>query len=483
MILISLFFSNTIYAFSTKGHVAIEKVALKLLRQSPNGGAITDSLISWGFLKDDGRPHSQYTDFSFERQFSQNRQMFHFMSSNDAVMNAIRAKPANIQQAVLINTLEGCLQMMYFFFREIIECPAGASQSGRGTYVLMHIISDSYSEEHTIRDSATMDLITIKGWKPSRLWWPAVAKQKEEGKESLLLLHKGFFAAKGDSDWKGDKEGLSPLAMQAAIAIKDMLLLLYNANGKSSQADALIRIFFEYHYRPFQAVATSTEFILPGSAGKIPYSFLKEYGNDSSRNDILFQYDRYPRLVYMFTTQMGFSHKQFFNGYGLEMSTYRSPGAADNSRALFTLLPLGIGGSLSKMIIKDDNRSYFSSVRLKGFTGALIALPLINASLNPYGGVAAFPFSNTTSLSALYGVDITWNFANNWGRSGRNTKTFRLSLGYEHDNWGQSFLHTYKIKVGFNTWQGRRTTCPKRKSSRIKTDPEKKQATSVKQEN
>lgn len=469
-------------AFDTKGHTAIEAVALKLLRVYPNGAAIIDSLGKWGFLKTDGHAHSQYTDLSFERQFSQNRQMFHFMSSNAAVMNAIRSKSGNVQQALLLNTLPECLEMMYFFFREIIECPAGASQSGRGTYVLMHIIADSYSTEHTNRDVDSFQLITIKGWSPSRLWWPAIAKQREPGKKTMLLLHRGFFNAKGDGEWKGNDNGLSPLAMEAAKAIRDMLLLLYHANGKPLQADALIRNFFDQYYHPHGVTVTDTSFIFPAGAGTVRYTYSREFTNDSIRKNMLFQYDRYPRLMYMATMQTGFFDK-FIKAYGIEISTYKSPGAADKSRAAFTLLPLGIGGALTKMIIPEDKRNYFSSVRTKAFGGVLIALPLINSSLNPYGGIAIFPFSTTTAFSALYGADITFTMLKDFGSKKRNTKTFRISAGYEHDNWGQSSIHTFKIKLGFSTWQGRKTTCPKRRSGKIKVDPKQTLETPVRQEN
>ena len=106
-----------------------------------------------GYIKDNEDANSAYPDLDLGRQFLSDRQIYHFMASSRYVMQALR-KYDNIdeQQAyILKKALPDCINMVYTLLRETIDNPEGASDAGRGIYVLMHAITDSYSREHTIR--------------------------------------------------------------------------------------------------------------------------------------------------------------------------------------------------------------------------------------------------------------------------------------------------------------------------------------------
>jgi len=324
--------------------------------------------------------------------------------------------------------------------------------------VLMHIIADSYSTEHATRDTATEQIITIKGWRASRFDWPDSAKTHGRGNERYLLLHT-VKKPTGDDDW-GTKDSLSPTAGKAAEAIKDLLLAIYAAHEAPASADALIGAYFEQHFSPYASTHAGGIYTFPNDPGKaIPYTYDYEYQDNSIRKNTLFEYDRYPQWVPMATVQTGLFNNQFIRSYGIEMSYFYSPGAADRPLAFFRQLPYGFGLGLSKLVIPKDHRAFESSLRARLFFTTLIGLPAIGAFVDLHAGAAAFPFVASTHLSALYGADLVWNLGGDFYLHQRATKTFRLALGYEHDNTDQFYKGTFRVKLGLNTWHGRRGIC------------------------
>ena len=234
VIVVCLQFSY-IYAFDAKAHKLIEQHAYCLLNREPNGDEVIDYLLKNRFLfADYSLPHSAFPDLSLDRQFAQDRQMFHFMAANKDVMEACKeSQPDKQQHILLVQALKPNLKMMYYLIREFLNCPKGASQAARGLYVVMHIIADSYSSEHTKR-SENMEIVTIKGWQLARVSWPDDAKVDDNGDGTLRLLHHAKEKlALGDRNWrKGNRawneyptDSLSELATQAAIAIKDTFSL------------------------------------------------------------------------------------------------------------------------------------------------------------------------------------------------------------------------------------------------------------------
>src|SRR5437868_1537231 len=122
------FFFSDVQAFDPKGHKYLEQAAYKLLRNYPNGQAIIDWLIKNGILSEGLPSRSQFPDNSLERQFTQSRQGYHFMTSNRNVLHAARSKE-NLppQERLLLRALGSNLQMVYYFFREMVSNPKGAS--------------------------------------------------------------------------------------------------------------------------------------------------------------------------------------------------------------------------------------------------------------------------------------------------------------------------------------------------------------------
>ena len=87
-IFIGFFNSIHLFAFDSDGHKAIEKKAYELLRSYSGSGNIPDGITIISDLQkrshilfdDNLETHSNYPDLSLERQFAQNRQMYHFMA-------------------------------------------------------------------------------------------------------------------------------------------------------------------------------------------------------------------------------------------------------------------------------------------------------------------------------------------------------------------------------------------------------------------
>ena len=72
-----------VFAYNLKGHAAIERRAYELIKQRPDGVLILNALHQQKVLKEVAahlHPHTTYPDLSFERQFAQDRQVYHFMS-------------------------------------------------------------------------------------------------------------------------------------------------------------------------------------------------------------------------------------------------------------------------------------------------------------------------------------------------------------------------------------------------------------------
>ncbi len=461
---------NKTNAFDTEGHKAIEQEAYRLLAAMlasgslPDGGSIIRFLKKTHILNDDLSSYSHFPDISLERQFAQNRQMYHFMASVNAALEASKQKTKQDQQLyMLLSSLEPCYKTMYFFFREILKNSKGASQAGRGIYVLIHIVADSYSSEHTTREESSMGIMAIKSWQFSRLCWPKATRAKEDGKNTLLLLHRGF-CAKGDHEWFDDqKKQLTPLAQNAAISIKDLLIAIYQAMNDESKAGSLITGFFEKDFKPFNSIANNGEFTFPNSNRTIKYDFNTEYNNSS--NDPIFEVDRSPRHCLTATLQSDFSLKPVVSAFGVEYMFQRAPTQADNSKVFLNRIPHGYGVALSKFNLPGQNVSFASLLRTKIFVSASVALPIINCTLDPEAGAAIFPFSKSTNLSFAGGIDLVWSIGKDFGSQNTATKTVRFSVGYEFDQWSiDRNSHFIKLKLGFNTWHIRSIKDPLKKA-------------------
>lgn len=456
-LLFSLFALNpAVHAFDTKGHKYLEQEAYKLLRTYPNGQAILDWLVQNKILSEGLPSRSQYPDNALERQFTQSRQGYHFMTSNFNVLEAARSK-GNLspQKELLINSLGPSLQMIYYFFREIIGNPAGASQAGRGIYVLMHIVADSYSTEHSSRDSVTMQLFTIKGWKISRLGWPKIATSKEPGRETLLLLHRGK-PAFGDREWfyvNGNDTLLTASGKNAAKAMCELLVLTYEASKQPAKADALVCHYFEQYFQPYQSTISNKTFVFAGTSKKVRYNFGDNY--EADKKVVILHYDRSPFYSVMFTVQSGFSKQNLFNTYGAEIERFISPRAADKALALVRRTPVGYGFGVVYINNHPPGATFVSALRLKSFVSFSFALPLINASFDPHGGLSVYPAASSTHFSPHAGVDLVWNPGKDWYFITSHPRTLRLTLGYEYDPWNVFLQNSIKVKIGYNTWHGR----------------------------
>jgi hypothetical protein len=456
LILISLFFFHSAAnGFELQGHKYLEQEAYKLLRAYPNGAAILDWLIAHEIL-DEGLPsRSQYPDKSLERQFTQSRQGYHFMTSNANVLHAAHNREGlSPQQSLLIRALPSNLQMVYYFFREVIENPNGSRQAGRGIYVLMHIVADSYSTEHTSRDSGSAELRTVKGWIISRLFWPKIARSKEPGKETLLLLHRK--KGPGDHQWfemNGQDTVLTEAGSNAAKAMCELLRVTYEAANDTVNTDKFICNYIEQQFRPAQTTINDHSFTFSNTEQKIMYNFGDHY--QDNKKQVILHYDRFPYYALMFTMQSGFSELNAVNTFGIEYERFVTPRSADRSFSLIRRTPFGYGLGIMYHNYHEPNSTFASALRFKSFMSASFALPMIGASFDPHAGLSFFPAATATRFSGIVGVDLVWNPGNDFYLVNGHPRTIRFSLGYEYDPWNIFLTHSIKVKIGYNTWRGR----------------------------
>lgn len=452
-----LFYLLPAFAYKKGGHEAIEKRAYQLLDSLParnglpTGKVMLQYLRDSGYLAKDGLAHSAYPDISFERQFAQNRQMYHFMAADANVIRASADAPADVQRhRLLVPSLNDCLQMMYFFAKETLDNPVGASQAGRGTYVLMHIVEDSYSSEHADRDADAGRLLTIKGWELSRGGWPDSAKaQNADG--SMRMLHHAF-KSPGDEAWTGDYHGLSKLADAAARNVADLLELLYQAAHEQDRADDLLKAYLARWYAPAGGIRGSHDFTFTSNSDSIRYDYSGEY--ELHPAFVAFNYDRSPFISVMATGSTGFRSAHPLAAYGLELQWFfYLPGPADDKKVFFERLPLAAGLSLNA-VQRSGNYSYGDNLLLKGFLKTGLMAPIINKVVEPFAGISAFPGPEAHRLNTIAGFDFSWNVGKDWTVHGHNSAA-RLSFGYELDFSGYPATHNLALKIGFNTFGSR----------------------------
>ncbi len=444
-------------AFShvSEGHERIEKEAYKLLKAQlssgnlPDGLEIFNFLVQHGIIKNDDNANSAYPDLDLGRQFLSDRQIFHFMADNRYVVEALRKFESleTQKQYVLQKALPDGLNMIYTLFREVVDNPEAANKAGRGIYVLMHAIMDSYSREHTIRTTNTFELETIKSWQLSRLYWPKGTKIKDEkqsGKaQTLVFLHTN--AGLGDKEWEDETGKLNKEASQAAKAVKDLLVAIYSSILYKEQEEELIKVFLKTHFKPKNAQVFKDYFEL--DTVKIPLSYAEGYLNNYN----VLKLDRYPLFSHMlyFQRTAGLENN---SALGYEMAYHVTPRAAFSSTSFFQRIPYGfvIGVNENRNIFNDNKILRTLQFKCLGKLG--IYLPLRNLVLEPRLGFCITPFyKNDTQPHLLTGFDVAFNL----GRDNNRKRTKRFSVGYEYNRINFNSYNNISLKVGFNSWQGR----------------------------
>ena len=479
------------FGYNLKGHAAIERRAYELIKRRPDGLLILAELHQQKVLKEEPallEPHTTYPDLSFERQFAQDRQVYHFMAANRPVVRAARlaADLATQQRQLLIEGVPDCMEMMYLFFQETLRNGAEASKAGRGIYVLMHAVADSYSHEHTSRDPATQQLLTVKGWRLARFAWPAAARGPEplypaSHTVTLAMLHRGH-RAEADREWRLPNGRLAPDAEAAAVALADLLLTTYAAlqlHGKppTDETDALFAGFVQRHFQPLGSTVAANQFVYPArlGGGTIQYLFRQEYGNQfklrrrsqpeqkyrDSKLDT-FTFDRFPLRTWYLVGQAGGQRGPGDRGLGAEINWHWTPGGADEKGVMLRRIPLGFALTVTEMprfhrVLTADTGTPVSlaeALQVQAlFAPTLLTIPMVNATLQGRLGPGMLPFAAHRHWGVVSGADLAWNVGPDFGT--RYSHTLRLALGYEYDTSALPAFHTVSVKLGFNSWQGR----------------------------
>ena len=432
----------------------------------PDGNAMLAYLRKVKILHDDSplKPYSGFPDMSLERQFAQDRQMYHFMIPNDVVLRAARPKNltyAQRQRVTLRYGLRDCVKMIYFFLIEMLGAPERASRAGRGIYVLMHAVTDSYSPEHTTRTQDNFQLKAIKGWKLSRFGWPDAAKEKQKARDgsddhTLLLLHQSIHAA-GDYNWKMADGKLSPQAEQAARAVADLLVLTYQAHRHFREADKLWEAYASRWFVPEGASIKGPTFYFPGTTDSIRFDYAKEYHKYRDA----YGFDVFPQWTLSVFGQGNINNLSDMGAYGVELNWHWIPGFADKAGVFLNRLPYGAALSVTRMPRLDAeviNRPIWQFQAL--FAPNLVIIPKINAYLQPRLGFGLTSFAPNIKPSLVAGADLAWNLARPKALPIRQRLVSRFGVGYEFDAVGLPARHSIGIKIGLNYMRGRRLYRP-----------------------
>src|SRR5262249_51214528 len=104
-------------------------------------------------------------DLLQSRQFGRRGQCFHFMADSPD-WRASDPDPASGATIAMTRTsYERCLRLLTSLFDEIVHDPYVATLRGRGGYVLLHAVADSYSKAHVEREDGGAGRIRfLKGW-------------------------------------------------------------------------------------------------------------------------------------------------------------------------------------------------------------------------------------------------------------------------------------------------------------------------------
>lgn len=522
-LVLSLLGAKSAAAFKPLGHEAIERRAYAILVERYAIAKATgvlplppapEDIIRIVYMSGYGNdtlnslppaPRSQYPDISGERQFAQDLQAYHFMTSNRNVLDAVNTAKANSAEKtrseesmhlLLVSALPECLQLMRFLMWEARDNPEGSSQSGRGIFVLMHVIADSYSAEHTTRANMTGDLLTVKGWKVSRAYWPTGAKKKVTNIDSTttrLLLHGGLHTP-GDDAWMGrawpgslpalvTRGMLSAQAESAAQATADLLTLFYEAvidqqlpiaaraATQQAQADGWKK-FINKRFHPLGSTdQTDLAFTFPGSDESIVYNnalyhttsktLISDDASTASadRRPVkdAFDYDYHTRISFLPFLQRASNRNPF--ALGIEFAIYRYPGHADQKSALFSRFEHGatlVGKMVSYQreteVLPASHAAQFNAL----YTPNLTAFPVINAVVQGRVGTGVVLTSDAPLFGLVWGVDFAWNTGREDAR-----RPGRFVLGYEHNGGNLPMPDVFSLKFGLNTWGTRRTKAAK----------------------
>ncbi|MCY0998327.1 hypothetical protein OWM54_14425 [Myxococcus sp. MISCRS1] len=250
---LALITSRPATAFSPQGHEEIEGEAYSLippedLKLLIDRHAIR-SYINGQPVRGSGGP-----DMAVERQLDTEQQCYHFMAPNSAV-----PRKDDAARLLLRKAYPECLKLMRMLYDELLENPLGARQAGRGLYVLQHIVGDSFSREHTTRD--TSDRIErLKAWlllNPGRLSTSQLeAEPSRNGELSVLLyFHTDQTSPSADSEWgecafSDEKQvcSLSPRGARTAVAVADLLKTVAQALRAPEARDTLWSQWIRAHF-------------------------------------------------------------------------------------------------------------------------------------------------------------------------------------------------------------------------------------------
>ncbi|MDB2385421.1 hypothetical protein N9V96_03000 [Polaribacter sp.] len=459
------------YAFvhKSEGHICIEKAAYKLLKNQPetdnlpSGKIIYNYLVAHHILKDDDEAYSAFPDLGLGRQFLSDRQIYHFMANSKYVRQAVKLYPKNVvaqKRYVVKKALPECLLMTYTLFREVVDDNVKANKSGRGIYVLIHAIVDSYSREHTIRNSQNFKLETIKSWRLSELYWPKATKIDDTeipglAKTKVFLHTRGTGA---DGEWEDATGKLTPLANQAAIAVKEVLVAIYLAHKNKVLSDNITSEYIANHFTPINAKIKDNCIVLNEDNFTIKLSYNKGYRDKYNSN--VMAIDRYPRYLQQLRYQQDIESAKL-SSFGYEFTKYISPRAAfsvnhSTIASFLKRLPYGFALAINENTSALPDTNFLETLQFQGLFKTMVYLPYNDVIMEGKIGYGVIPFySENTYHSFVGGVDFRFKLGKDFKVINKVPRALNFSIGYEYDSSNFRPKNSVVFKIGYNTWQAR----------------------------
>lgn len=451
-------------AFKPEGHEEIERQAYAALRADLTGTfagipgpAALQQLVDAGFLQNDGTGQPQvlsgYPDLSLERQFFQDQQAYHFMASNQAVLQALQdpalTSTAQQQRKLLAQAYSECARLTYFLYREILYNPKGSRQAGRGAYVLIHILVDSYSREHTERNGQ-YELETIKGWQLNRISWPTPAGAAADWRRNFLHGVSG----PRDDDWRkaGTKIDLSGDGEQARQAVLKFLVLLLEAKNHPDQVESLWLRFVQQHLQP-AGLALDQQIGVSHTGPTTPLTLPVLYQVDplsrvSDENTLtVFDFDRTPGKYGGLVLQQGIRGSRAGSVFYIVHFSASNTSGRTQLHSFWKRLPKSIEASWTGVQHQNREGAWSQGGQLQLLAGTGLAVPLLDqVVLVPRAGIGYTPRGR--QVQGIGGLE----FARSWGNK---AFTPRTALGLEYDSGGIPANWSLYLRVGFNYWNGR----------------------------
>ena len=265
----SILFSIRCFAFSPEGHEVIEASSYKFLieneleinGQKINGKEVLKELIEKGYLYDPLQaPLSETSngdqivlpvigsgtpDLIASRQLSNRGQCYHFMASVKDVYESESITTSGYPIKLAKDAYKRCILLMTAMTERIIDDPLSSHLSYQNVYAMIHLIVDSFSDAHVIRDE-NGGIEILKAWRLTGLFsylfhwqgWEYFSTNTHHAiKDDFDEQYAVGKCGKVNHPLKMESECLTKNGLDARDAVVDYLVLLWELDKINNEED------------------------------------------------------------------------------------------------------------------------------------------------------------------------------------------------------------------------------------------------------